>query len=355
MRGAEGSPPVAQSVFVRFPAYTAAPGYSQKSPVRESVSSPSGPQVAQESIVFDPVLAFARPALRDSTSLASPQSGERVFLAPGTRQVPAMGLVPERGRWLALGLSNVDVGTLQSARADSTRSLYACKWKYFQAWYLARSHDSISCPMSVILQFMQELLDAGRSPSTLKVYLVAISACHATVDSMSPGVHFLATRFLRCAQRLRPPRRTVLPKWSLNIVLEALTKSSFEPLHAIELKYLSLKTAFLLAITSAKQISELQALSVHSSCVRMCEDGSRVSLRTKPAFLPKVITAFHINQSVELESFHPPPFASTADERLTFLCPVRALRCYVHRTRALRQSDQLFICHGTRTLGQPPL
>ncbi|MGH0127287.1 UNVERIFIED_CONTAM: hypothetical protein FKN15_068515 [Acipenser sinensis] len=41
------------------------------------------------------------------------------------------------------------------------------------------------------------------------------------------------------------------------------------------------------------------------------------------------------------------------DERLNFLYPVQALRCYVHRRRALRQSDQLFNCHGTQTLGQP--
>ncbi|MGH0126266.1 UNVERIFIED_CONTAM: hypothetical protein FKN15_027916, partial [Acipenser sinensis] len=139
---------------------------------------------------------------------------------------------------------------------------------------------------------------------------------------------------------LHPPRRTVLPEWSLDIVLEALTKAPFEPIYSIELKYLSMKTAILMAITSAKRVSELQALSVHSSCMRIWEDGSRVSLCTNSAFLPKVITAFHINQSVELESFHPPLFASMEDERLNFLCP-------------LRQSDQLFVCHGTRTLGQP--
>ncbi|MGH0123724.1 UNVERIFIED_CONTAM: hypothetical protein FKN15_013590 [Acipenser sinensis] len=153
--------------------------------------------------------------------------------------------------------------------------------------------------------------------------------------------------------RLRPPRRTVLPEWSLNIVLEALTKAQFEPIHSINLKYLSMKTAFLMVISSANRVSELQVLPVHSSCMRIREDGSRMFLRINTAFHPKVITAFHINQSVELESFHPPPFASMEDERLNFLCPLRALRCYVDRTRALHQSDQLFVCHGTQTLGQP--
>ncbi|MGH0151776.1 UNVERIFIED_CONTAM: hypothetical protein FKN15_043109 [Acipenser sinensis] len=228
------------------------PGFSRKSQVRERFSSPSGPGESG----FLPSASCCMASSGRSTSLGSPQSGERLSLAPRTGQVLAMGLAPERNRWLALGLSDVVVGTLQSAKADSTRSLYTYKWRYFQAWCLARSHDPISCPMPVILQFLQELLDAGRSPSTLKVYLAAISACHAPVDSMSPGAHFLAVRFLKGAWRLCPPQK-------------ALTKASFEPIHSIELKYLSTKTAFLLAITSTNWVSELQALSVHSSCMHI--------------------------------------------------------------------------------------
>ncbi|XP_034780644.2 uncharacterized protein LOC117973223, partial [Acipenser ruthenus] len=326
---------------------------SGESPVGQRVSSSSGPKVAQEDMVCDPVPDAGRPALGDPASPGSPHSGTGLPLAPESGQVPVVALAPERDRWLALGLSDAVVSAMQNARADSTRSVYTRKWKRFQAWCLARSHDPVACPMPVILQFLQELFDAGRSPSTLKVYLAAISACHTPVDSKSPGAHFLATRFLKGARRLHPPRRTVLPEWSLNIVLEALTKAPFEPLDSIELKYLSMKTAFLLANTSAKRVSELQALSVHSSCMRVWEDGSIVSLRTNPAFLPKVITAFHINQTVELESFHPPPFTSQEDEKLNFLCPVWALRFYVLKTKALRKSNQLFVCYGTRTLGQP--
>ncbi|MGH0149424.1 UNVERIFIED_CONTAM: hypothetical protein FKN15_033412 [Acipenser sinensis] len=59
-------------------------------------------------------------------------------------------------------------------------------------------------------------------------------------------------------------------------------KVPFEPIHSKELKHLSMKTA-------------------SSMCI--WNDGSRVSLHTNPAFFLKVITAFHINQSVELESF----------------------------------------------------
>ncbi|MGH0132631.1 UNVERIFIED_CONTAM: hypothetical protein FKN15_058542 [Acipenser sinensis] len=77
---------MAQSVCVRFPVYTAAPGLSRKAPVRGGVSSPSGPKVAQWNLVFDPVPAVTRPALGDPTVHGSPQSGERHSLAPGARR-----------------------------------------------------------------------------------------------------------------------------------------------------------------------------------------------------------------------------------------------------------------------------
>lgn len=55
--------------------------------------------------------------------------------------------------------------------------------------------------------------------------------------------------------------------------LIVLQHPPFEPLEKAELKWLPLKTAFLLAITSARRISELQALSVHGECCRWLPDG----------------------------------------------------------------------------------
>ena len=50
---------------------------------------------------------------------------------------------------------------------------------------------------------------------------------------------------------------------------------------------------------------------------------------------------------VVLPAFHPPPFSSSEDERMHYLCPVRALRLYVQRTAACRGCvKQLFVTHG---------
>jgi len=49
------------------------------------------------------------------------------------------------------------------------------------------------------------------------------------------------------------------PQWDLPLVLEALVTEPFEPLELSSLKALSLKTALLLALTSARGVSELAA------------------------------------------------------------------------------------------------
>ena len=55
-------------------------------------------------------------------------------------------------------------------------------------------------------------------------------------------------------------------------MLDALCLPPFEPLAQAELKWVSIKTAFLLAIASAKRVGELHALSVCDSCLRWNSD-----------------------------------------------------------------------------------
>ncbi|CAM4550910.1 unnamed protein product [Leuciscus chuanchicus] len=106
-----------------------------------------------------------------------------------------------------------------------------------------------------------ELLDKGRSPSTLKVYVAAIAVFSSTTLGQSIGRNDLVIRFLRGAKRLNPPRPPTVPIWDLSTVLEAMKGHPFEPLQEIDLKHLSFKTPFLLALASVKRIGDLHALS----------------------------------------------------------------------------------------------
>ena len=76
-------------------------------------------------------------------------------------------------------------------------------------------------------------------------------------------------------------------QWDLPLVLEALVTEPFEPLELSSLKTLSLKTALLLALTLAKRVCELTALSVHPGCLLIQGDRSGATLRPNPSFVPK--------------------------------------------------------------------
>ena len=162
----------------------------------------------------------------------------------------------------------------------------------------------------------------------------------------------MSIKFLKGAQRLRPRRLPSVPAWQLNVVLQALTRSPFEPLADVDIKWLSLKVAFLLAVTSAKRIGGLHALSVHADCFYVKPDGAGIVLRPNPAFVPKILSAQNLNQVIALDPFHPPPFGSEEDETLNCLCPVRALLCYVNRTQSFRVTDQLFVGYGAGQQGK---
>lgn len=84
----------------------------------------------------------------------------------------------------------------------------------------------------------------------------------------------------------------------------------------------------------------------------IAEARTRVMLCTNPAFLPKTISAFHVNQYVELEAFHPPPFQSERERQLHKLCPVWAPAYYVERTKSWWQSKLFFVCYGVKSHGQ---
>ena len=90
----------------------------------------------------------------------------------------------------------------------------------------------------------------------------------------------LLSQFLKNAQRLVPhSRRPASPTWDLGRVMSALEQGPFEPLESVSLQWMLLKVSFLLAITSAKRVGELQGLSVHESCCRFLPGNTGVVLR----------------------------------------------------------------------------
>ncbi len=211
-------------------------------------------------LVEEPTLVVRADSATDSSPLArapetgSPLSGERKNMAPSTQAVGSLHLEPS-------GLPERVLNTISEARAPSTRCLYALKWSVFSTWCLKRGENPSTSELAVVLSFLQELLDKGRSHSTLKVFVAAIAAFHAPIAGQSVGRDNSVVRFLKGARRLNPPRTLTVPTWDLPTVLRALKGPPFEPLQSTDLRSLSLKTALLLALASVKRVGDLQALS----------------------------------------------------------------------------------------------
>ncbi len=343
-------PPMAECQSVRVSANKADSGSTMQSEGERCPSPSYSPILALPDLVLGANSPLVSTSLGDSdqAGLTVPASGQDLASSAGALEV--VGMAHTGPRAVIDGLPAEVQETIASARAPSTRKLYSSKWGVFESWCLTRAIDPVNCPVGPVLEFLQERLTAGAAATTLRVYVAAIAALRE-LDEIPLGRHRLVSAFMRGARRLRPVRPTAVPSWDLSVVLEGLVTAPFEPLESASDRILTLKVVLLLALTSLKRVGDLQAFSVSETCMDFAPGLVKVTLRPRPGYIPKVLSTSFRSQVVTLHSFHPPPFASSEDERLHMLCPVRALKLYVDRSKVWRRSPQLLICFGAGRRG----
>ena len=124
------------------------------------------------------------------------------------------------------------------------------------------------------------------------------------------------------------------PKFSrnLSVVLNELTKAPFKPMEDTDLKHLTLKTSFLLALASSKRRSEIHAWVANK--VSNVGQWEKVALFPSSDFIAKNQLAREGSQSVSLVTI--PALTTIVDRQFKedrTLCPVRALRYYLDRPK----------------------
>ena len=176
-------------------------------------------------------------------------------------------------------------------------------------------------------------------PSTIEGYRTAIADMVGN-DLVQFGKDESLTRLLDSFHRDKPKGRRGVPAWNLSLVLHQLTKAPFEPMRKASLKHLTFKTVFLLALGSGKRRSEIHAWLYRN--IRHQENWSQVSLYPSPGFLSKNQLARDGPAAVAPVVI--PALAPSLDRSLKedkSLCPVRALRYYLDRTKDLRSGKDL--------------
>ena len=173
--------------------------------------------------------------------------------------------------------------------------------------------------------------DLSRCPSTIGGYRTAL------VDTLGPaGLHISQSsdlnRLLSSFHRDCPKSPRNLPKPNLPAVLNELTKAPFEPIKGSELKHLTLKTAFLLALPSGNCRSEIHTWVANK--VSNFGQWEKAALFPYSDFIAKNQLARGGSQSVSLVAI--PAFTTVVVRQFKedrTLCPVLALRYYLDRTK----------------------
>ncbi len=99
-----------------------------------------------------------------------------------------------------------------------------------------------------------------------------------------------------------------------------------------------LKTTLLLALVLVKRMGDLQALSVNLSCLEFGPNDSKIVLKPRHGYIPKVLSTPFRVQVITLSALP----TSEQDMGLNLLCPVRALIIYtdlaLHTTKMTAQA-----------------
>ena len=212
----------------------------------------NSPRLARDALVLGPSAALNRDPSASSSVNNSSQTVPQLCVPQqsSTSQPPC--LVSRSGQFQEEGFSVEVAERIAAHQRSSTRTIYKSKWALFVKWCRENSVDFSTPSLKQVSDFFMYLYqDLNRRPSTIDGYR---TAQQATI------LHKVQTFWLLSSfHRDHPKSSRNLPKWNLSVVLNELTKAPFEPMKDTDLKHLTLKTAFLLALASSKHRSEIHA------------------------------------------------------------------------------------------------
>ncbi len=211
------------------------------------------------------------------------------------------------------------LNTISQARAPSTRRLYALKLSVFSTWCTTRGANPVVCDISLIL-----LPARAVGKGSLPFHTQGLCSSYSS---------------LTCSYRwpISGQEQPGCSFWVLSLSLSALKSPPFEPLQSAT------------TLASVKLMRDLQALSVSPSWCEFGPNDSKIVLKPRHGYIPKVLSTPIRAQVITLSALPP----SEQDQCLNLLCPVRALRIYIECSALFRQSEQSFVCFGGRTKGSP--
>ena len=243
------------------------------------------------------------------------------------------------------GFSAEAASRMAKCQKDSTLAVYQGKWNIFNDWCKSKNISSTHAQVTEIADFLCYLrTDRDLAASTIEGYRTAIGHVIKAVTGREIGKDSRLTSLINNLARTGQVKKSLVPNWDLSLVLNTMTKSPFEPMHLAEMKYLTLKTVFLLALASGRRRGEIHALQAD---IQHSEHWKEITIFTDPAFVSK--TELRVKGAEPLK-----PLVLKALTKILgpdmqedrSLCVVRAVKFYLSRTEEVRQGrKRLFLAY----------
>ena len=218
----------------------------------------------------------------------------------------------------------------------SSLKVYDSRWGIFSTWCRSHEIDPWTVSVSQIADFLLALFQARNlKVRTIEGYRTAIASSLLS-RGYQVGTDSNLSRLVDSFYTDRPVTPSYLPRWSLPLVLSGLLQWPFESkeMSRVEIKHLAFKAVFLLSLASGAMRSEIHALD--HSLTRWSDGYKEVFLRPYVGFMAKTHVTRDPTTALRgfcIRSLMDAPDKSEPDRAL---CPIRGLRCYLHRTAHLR-------------------
>ena len=300
---------------------------------------PDSPGLANEVVVLGSGGTVSRPPKTTPTnSLATQTTTEQPI--PHSPRVPQPPRMVSRSSILQdQGFSAEVADRIAAPQRLSTRAIYASKWAVFERWCIEQQVDFRAPSIKHICDFMCFLFnEKDRRPSTIEGYRTAIADTlgNAPLDISNNAE---IARLIASFHRDKPKSSRNLPQWDLSLVLHQLKQPPFEPLEEAQIKYVTWKTVFLLALTSGKRRSEIHAWTLDG--LLCLGNWDQIQLTPSPSFIAKNQLAKEGIQAVSPVVIPALKTTQNNSNEDILLCPVRALSIYLKLTSELRQDKIL--------------
>ena len=266
-------------------------GFRSRLPV-----SPSGPAATssqQDSAIFrqlhsdNPILAV--------TEMVSSSSGSS---NPGREETPTpsgCGGGPDNGnssakaqsssssrledyrRFHASSMSDESFRLITGSWRKSSSARYDAAWSSFKDFLSTKRLPLDQVNLTAVSDYLTHLFNKGLAYRTICLHRSVLSVTLPHVDGDAIGEHPIICRLIKGIFHRRPPHRRVFQSWDVGKAFNVFSDWS----SPLTLKQLQRKTAFLLAMATAKRPSELASLQCSASFM----SSTSSEIRFIPSFL----------------------------------------------------------------------